>query len=203
MITSYHPHHHGSAVILHHHGNTVTLHHHYLPLCLSVNESVFISLCLSVLVSKWRPTWAWQLFTYHKCLGQPALTPSHSITMVTRVWFAREFGGFDPPFCTVWPCVRTLWIAFACTYSHTRPPHHFLDKSHTDGNTVSPIHHGDTVPLHHHGNIESPCCHNENILPHHHGSTVQFHHSYHSITICKSKRTTVVLLARCTACNNE
>jgi len=32
------------------------------------------------------------------------------------------FGRSDPPFCTVQPCVRTLGIALACMYLHTRSP---------------------------------------------------------------------------------
>jgi len=40
-------------------------------------------------------------------------------------------GGFDPPFCTVWPCGKTLWTVLSCMYLHTRPSHLFWDKSHT------------------------------------------------------------------------
>jgi len=49
----------------------------------------------------------------------------------TRVWFSGGLGGFDPPFCTVRPCAKTLWIVLACMYLHTRPSHLFWDKSHT------------------------------------------------------------------------
>jgi len=38
--------------------------------------------------------------------------------------------GFDQPFCTVRPCVRTLWIALACLYLHTRHPT-FFGTNHT------------------------------------------------------------------------
>ena len=41
-------------------------------------------------------------------------------------------GGFDPTFCTVRPCGRTLWIVLSSIYLHTRPSHLFGNKSQND-----------------------------------------------------------------------
>ena len=44
------------------------------------------------------------------------------MTSVMQGVICRGLGGSDPPFCTVQPCVRTLGIALACMYLHTRSP---------------------------------------------------------------------------------